>query len=89
MNSFFTVTCNSTFSQLQPLHVATMMGNYTGGFNLVGTPFILSTTRNRFMVIGCNTMGLSVSTVVVIALACIVGYENSKKKAQEGEGTVL
>jgi hypothetical protein len=35
-----------------------MMGNYTGGFNLVGTPFILSTTRNQFMVIGCNTMGL-------------------------------
>jgi hypothetical protein len=36
-----------------------------------------------------HAAGLSVSTVVVIALACIVGYENSKKKAQEGEGCVL
>jgi hypothetical protein len=34
------------------------MDNYTGGFNLVGTPFIPSTNRNRFMVIGCNNMGL-------------------------------
>ncbi|CAM0948802.1 unnamed protein product [Alopecurus aequalis] len=36
----------------------TMMDNYTGGFGMVGTPFIPSTTRNRFTVIGCNTLGI-------------------------------
>ncbi|KAL5205882.1 hypothetical protein ABZP36_034091 [Zizania latifolia] len=32
--------------------------NYTGGFSWEGTPFIPSTTRNSFMAIGCNTMGI-------------------------------
>ncbi|XP_062201889.1 wall-associated receptor kinase 1-like [Phragmites australis] len=36
----------------------TMSANFTAGFTLDGTPFIPSTTRNRFMVIGCNTLGI-------------------------------
>ncbi|KAM0896177.1 hypothetical protein ACQ4PT_023353 [Festuca glaucescens] len=36
----------------------TVMDNYTGGITLVGTPLLPSTARNRFMVIGCNTMGI-------------------------------
>ncbi|GJN35512.1 hypothetical protein PR202_gb24295 [Eleusine coracana subsp. coracana] len=36
----------------------TMSDNYTGEYNLKGTPFIPSTTRNRFTGIGCNTLGL-------------------------------
>ncbi|KAK3140242.1 hypothetical protein QOZ80_5AG0398030 [Eleusine coracana subsp. coracana] len=36
----------------------TMSDNYTGEYNLEGTPFIPSTTRNRFTGIGCNTLGL-------------------------------
>ncbi|KAL6847113.1 hypothetical protein ACP4OV_022966 [Aristida adscensionis] len=36
----------------------TMSDNYTDGYNLEDTPFIPSTTRNRFTVIGCNTLGL-------------------------------
>jgi hypothetical protein len=36
----------------------TIMDNQTGGFSLDGTPFIPSTTRNRFTVIGCNTLGI-------------------------------
>nr|XP_045084253.1 wall-associated receptor kinase 2-like [Aegilops tauschii subsp. strangulata] len=90
LNSYFTVTCNSTFQPPRPMigdpsglseiidisleraemrvygpvsyncftSNTTVMDNYTSGFNLVGTPFIPSTTRNRFMVIGCNTMGI-------------------------------
>ncbi|CAM0948810.1 unnamed protein product [Alopecurus aequalis] len=90
MNSFFTVTCNSTFQPPRPMigdpsasyeiidisleraemrvygpvsyncftSNTTVTDNYTGGFDLVDTPFIPSTIRNRFMVIGCSTMGL-------------------------------
>jgi hypothetical protein len=36
----------------------TMPENYTSGFSMKGTPFLPSTTRNRFTVIGCSTMGL-------------------------------
>jgi hypothetical protein len=36
----------------------TVMDNYTGGISLVGMPFLPSTARNRFIVIGCNTMGI-------------------------------
>ncbi|RLN30506.1 hypothetical protein C2845_PM05G01710 [Panicum miliaceum] len=32
--------------------------NHPTGFNLNSTPFIPSTTRNQFTVIGCNTLGL-------------------------------
>ncbi|KAI4988371.1 hypothetical protein ZWY2020_030001 [Hordeum vulgare] len=90
LNSYFTVTCNSTFQPPRPMignpsglseiidislergemrvygpvsyncfaSNTTIVDNYTSGFNLVGTPFIPSTNRNRFMVIGCNTMGI-------------------------------
>ncbi|XP_020200574.1 wall-associated receptor kinase-like 8 [Aegilops tauschii subsp. strangulata] len=37
---------------------STMSGNTTSEFSLEGTPFILSTTRNRFVAIGCNTVRL-------------------------------
>nr|CAB3462631.1 unnamed protein product [Digitaria exilis] len=36
----------------------TMSDNYTAGYGLEGTPFIPSPTRNRFTVIGCNTLGI-------------------------------
>ncbi|CAN6352392.1 unnamed protein product [Urochloa humidicola] len=36
----------------------TMSDNYTAGYGLESTPFIPSTTRNRFTVIGCNTLGI-------------------------------
>ncbi|CAN6357062.1 unnamed protein product [Urochloa humidicola] len=36
----------------------TISDNHPTGFNLNSTPFIPSTTRNRFTVIGCNTLGL-------------------------------
>ncbi|CAL4897740.1 unnamed protein product [Urochloa decumbens] len=36
----------------------TMPENYTSGFSMEGTPFLPSTTRNRFTVIGCSTMGV-------------------------------
>ncbi|CAM0902486.1 unnamed protein product [Alopecurus aequalis] len=36
----------------------TMMYNHIGRLKLEGTPFIPSTTRNRFTVIGCSTLGL-------------------------------
>jgi hypothetical protein len=36
-----------------------------------------------------HAAGLSVSTVVVIALACIVGYENSKKKHRKEKDVYL
>uniref|UniRef100_A0A0D9Y1G2 Protein kinase domain-containing protein n=1 Tax=Leersia perrieri TaxID=77586 RepID=A0A0D9Y1G2_9ORYZ len=36
----------------------TMPDNSTTGFTLEGTPFVPSTTRNRFMVIGCNALGI-------------------------------
>jgi len=34
------------------------LDNYTGEFSLEGTPLILSSTRNRFMAIGCSALGL-------------------------------
>jgi len=36
----------------------TIIDSYTYWFNLEDTPFIPSTTRNRFTVIGCNTLGI-------------------------------
>uniref|UniRef100_A0A0A9HB20 Wall-associated receptor kinase galacturonan-binding domain-containing protein n=1 Tax=Arundo donax TaxID=35708 RepID=A0A0A9HB20_ARUDO len=36
----------------------TMSDNFTAGFDLEDTPFLLSTTCNRFTVIGCNTLGI-------------------------------
>ncbi|XP_062204598.1 wall-associated receptor kinase 4-like [Phragmites australis] len=36
----------------------TISENYTDWFSLEGTPFILSAIRNRFTVIGCNTLGV-------------------------------
>ncbi|GJM95141.1 hypothetical protein PR202_ga11847 [Eleusine coracana subsp. coracana] len=36
----------------------TISDNYTREYNLEGTPFIPSTTRNRFTGIGCNSLGL-------------------------------
>jgi hypothetical protein len=45
--SYKCFTSNTTFSD-----------NKRAGFNLEGTPFISSTTRNRFTVIGCNTLGI-------------------------------
>ncbi|KAL6622650.1 hypothetical protein ACP70R_032529 [Stipagrostis hirtigluma subsp. patula] len=36
----------------------TMSENNTEGYNLQGTPFIPSPNRSRFIVIGCNTLGL-------------------------------
>jgi hypothetical protein len=44
----------------------TLSDNKAAGFNLEGTPFIPSTTRNHFTVIGCNTLGI------------IGGYKHSK-----------
>jgi hypothetical protein len=110
LNSYFTVTCNSTFQSPQPMigdpltetidislffemgHPSlcinrcirlidislersemrvyspisyncftsntTVMDNNTGGFDLVDAPFIPSTTRNRFTVVGCSTLGI-------------------------------
>lgn len=36
----------------------TIPENHTTGFTLEGTPFVPSTTRNRFMAIGCHTLGI-------------------------------
>uniref|UniRef100_J3NF03 Wall-associated receptor kinase galacturonan-binding domain-containing protein n=1 Tax=Oryza brachyantha TaxID=4533 RepID=J3NF03_ORYBR len=36
----------------------TILENYTTGFTLEDTPFIPSTTRNRFMAIGSQTLGI-------------------------------
>ncbi|CAN6335061.1 unnamed protein product [Urochloa humidicola] len=36
----------------------TMSDNFVAGFGLETTPFIPSTTRNHFTVIGCNTLGI-------------------------------
>ncbi|OEL36092.1 Wall-associated receptor kinase 1, partial [Dichanthelium oligosanthes] len=45
--SYTCFTSNTTISE-----------NHPAGFNLNSTPFIPSTTQNRFTVIGCNTLGL-------------------------------
>ncbi|TVU49040.1 hypothetical protein EJB05_00331, partial [Eragrostis curvula] len=48
----------------------TLSDNYTTGFSLEGTPFLPSTTRNRFTVIGCNTLGIiggSISSNLYVA----------------------
>uniref|UniRef100_A0ACD6A098 Uncharacterized protein n=1 Tax=Avena sativa TaxID=4498 RepID=A0ACD6A098_AVESA len=88
LNSYFTITCNSTFQPPRPMignipteiidislersemrayssisyncfmSSTSIMDNYTYWFNLEDTPFIPSTTRNRFTVIGCNTLGI-------------------------------
>jgi len=36
----------------------TTFNKFGGGYNLQSTPFLPSPSRNRFMVIGCNTLGL-------------------------------
>jgi hypothetical protein len=45
--SYYCFTSNTTISD-----------NNTAGFSLQSTPFLPSITRNRFTVIGCNTLGL-------------------------------
>uniref|UniRef100_A0ACD5WE63 Uncharacterized protein n=1 Tax=Avena sativa TaxID=4498 RepID=A0ACD5WE63_AVESA len=89
LNSYFNLTCNSTFDPPRPMvgdretvaeiagislelgevrvlssvnHICftsnTTFTKFNGGYELQLTPFLPSPSRNRFTVIGCNTLGL-------------------------------
>jgi hypothetical protein len=60
------------------------LDNYTGEFSLEGTPLILSSTRNRFMAIGCSALGLIGSSNPDLSVAGCFSYCEGINQTSDG-----